>query len=101
MAMQLRVVRLEIEGMGCEACQTHVKALLDRSAAVVASTVNFSQGSAQVWVQEGWDCVRRVLSWRVVGIGVMLAVCKLFEASVLPTSWTSLLVSSDASCGVG
>jgi hypothetical protein len=49
-----RVVRLEIEGMGCEACQTHVKALLDRSAAVVASTVNFSQGSAQVWVQEGW-----------------------------------------------
>ena len=47
-------VRLKIHGMGCEACQTHVKGLLDRAGGVVSSSVDFRTGDAEVLVASGW-----------------------------------------------
>jgi copper chaperone CopZ len=39
---------LQVDGMGCEACQTHVKNVLDRSGGVIASSVDFTTGHAEV-----------------------------------------------------
>ena len=41
-------VPAQVDGMGCEACQTHVKGILDRSGGVVASSVDFNTGVAEV-----------------------------------------------------
>lgn len=49
-----QLVRLQIDGMGCEACQTHVKGLLDRSGGVITSAVDFKTGRAEVYVAKGW-----------------------------------------------
>mmetsp|Transcript_7853 Transcript_7853/g.11560 ORF Transcript_7853/g.11560 Transcript_7853/m.11560 type:complete len:94 (-) Transcript_7853:388-669(-) len=40
--------------MGCEACQSHVKGVLDRSGGVIASSVDFNTGRAEVYVAKGW-----------------------------------------------
>lgn len=49
-----QLVRLQVDGMGCEACQTHVKGLLDRSGGVITSSVDFKTGRADVYVAKGW-----------------------------------------------
>ena len=40
------VLHLKLDGMGCEACQLHVKGLLERSDGVIASTVDFEAGES-------------------------------------------------------
>ena len=47
-------IRLNIDGMGCEACQWHVRSVLERTAGVVSSDVDFNRGIAKVVVAEGW-----------------------------------------------
>jgi len=52
-----RVLRLRVEGMGCEACQMHVQGFLERTEGVVSASVDFESGEAEVYVKEGevWD----------------------------------------------
>jgi len=47
-------IRLKIDGMGCEACQVHVRSVLDRSAGVVSSDVDFEAGFADLEIADGW-----------------------------------------------
>ena len=51
-----RRVELAVEGMGCEACQTHVRQTLLSSAGsgVLDATADFTTGRASVWVNERW-----------------------------------------------
>lgn len=49
-----QLVRLQVDGMGCEACQSHVKGLLDRTGGVITSSVDFKTGRADVYVARGW-----------------------------------------------
>mmetsp|Transcript_5856 Transcript_5856/g.13558 ORF Transcript_5856/g.13558 Transcript_5856/m.13558 type:complete len:465 (-) Transcript_5856:75-1469(-) len=49
------VVPLDVDGMGCEACQTHVKSVLERSSGVISATVDFKTGKAEVVVARDWS----------------------------------------------
>ena len=49
-----QLVRLQVDGMGCEACQSHVKGLLERTGGVISSSVDFKTGRADVYVAKGW-----------------------------------------------
>ena len=49
-----RVLSFHVDGMGCEACATHVKSMLDSSSGVISSTVDLDSGVAQVVVVDGW-----------------------------------------------
>lgn len=50
----VEVLKLKVDGMGCEACQTHVKGVLDQWGGVVESAVNFETGTAEVRVARQW-----------------------------------------------
>ena len=45
---------LQLDGMGCEACQLHVQRVLEASSGVVAAEVDYTTGRAQVTVADGW-----------------------------------------------
>ena len=45
---------LSVEGMGCEACQIHVKQVLERTSGVVGASVDFKAGRARVEVSKDW-----------------------------------------------
>jgi len=49
-----KVVRLKVDGMGCEACEAHVRGVLDRSSGVISSRADFKGGFAEVEVAENW-----------------------------------------------
>jgi copper chaperone CopZ len=48
-----REVVMNIEGMGCEACQVHVQNTIEAATGVIAANVAFSTGAATVRVAEG------------------------------------------------
>ena len=49
-----RPVLLRVEGMGCEACESHVRAVIERSSGVVSSRVDFTVGEARLLVSDRW-----------------------------------------------
>lgn len=49
-----KLVRLKVDGMGCEACEAHVRSVLDRSSGVISSRADFKGGFAEVEVAENW-----------------------------------------------
>ena len=44
---------MNIEGMGCEACQSHVQATIEAAPGVVAAKVAFATGAATVRIADG------------------------------------------------
>jgi hypothetical protein len=44
------LLQLKVNGMGCEACQLHVRTTLEMSAGVLSSRVDWEGGTAEVWV---------------------------------------------------
>jgi len=60
-------VALQIDGMGCEACQAHVQALLESSSGIVSSSVDFKTGHAELFVAPNWsfdaDAIAAQLEW--------------------------------------
>lgn len=50
----VRTIELTVDGMGCEACEAHVRGVLDRAGGVVSSQVNFEAGKATVMVAKDW-----------------------------------------------
>ena len=58
-----------VAGMGCEACQSHVRTVIDRSAGVVGSDVDFTKGTARLVVADGWGFDLQRLSARLATEG--------------------------------
>ena len=56
---------LQVDGMGCEACQTHVKNVLDRSGGVIASSVDFTTGYAEVCSKSHADVCSKIKESKV------------------------------------
>lgn len=49
-----QVLQVSVDGMGCEACQTHVQGLMDRAGGVIGSRVDFKAGRAELVVNRDW-----------------------------------------------
>jgi copper chaperone CopZ len=49
-----KLVRLKIDGMGCEACEVHVNSVMARSSGVIGSRADFKAGFAEVEVADNW-----------------------------------------------
>ena len=45
---------LAVGGMGCEACQFHVKGVLERTPGVIGTEVDFKAGSAELLIARNW-----------------------------------------------
>ena len=60
-----RELQLVVDGMGCEACQSHVRTVIERSAGVVGSEVDFTKGTARLLVADGWGFDLERLSRRL------------------------------------
>jgi len=43
-----QIVKVKVDGMGCEACQLHVQGLMERTGGVVSSNVDFNSGEAEL-----------------------------------------------------
>ena len=67
-----RELNLTVDGMGCEACQSHVRTVIDRSAGVVGSEVDFTQGTARLLVADGWGFNLTALGERLLHEGYEL-----------------------------
>lgn len=50
-----QVLQLNVEGMGCEACQVHVQGVMDRMGGVIGSRVDFKAGRAELVVNKDWS----------------------------------------------
>lgn len=50
-----RTLRLDVSGMGCEACEAHVRGLLERSSGVIAGRADFEKGIAEVEIAKDWE----------------------------------------------
>lgn len=49
------VLKLKVDGMGCEACQVHVQNIIDRTGGVVSSHVDFALGHAELVINRDWS----------------------------------------------
>jgi len=50
-----KVLRLKVDGMGCEACEAHVRGVLDKASGVIGSRgIDWKGGFAEVEVAENW-----------------------------------------------
>lgn len=49
-----KLLRLKVDGMGCEACELHVRGLLDKSSGVIGSRADFKAGYAELEIAENW-----------------------------------------------
>mmetsp|Transcript_31989 Transcript_31989/g.56559 ORF Transcript_31989/g.56559 Transcript_31989/m.56559 type:complete len:453 (+) Transcript_31989:34-1392(+) len=49
-----KLLKLKIDGMGCEACEAHVRGVMQRSSGVISSRADFKAGFAEVEVNEEW-----------------------------------------------
>ncbi|XRB03377.1 mercuric ion transport protein [Pycnococcus provasolii] len=47
-------VDLRVDGMGCEACQTHVQSVLAAAPGVVSATAKWTEGTAKLLVNDKW-----------------------------------------------
>jgi len=50
-----QIVKVKVDGMGCEACQLHVQGLMERTGGVVSSSVDFKTGEAELSVAKDWS----------------------------------------------
>lgn len=50
-----KVLKLKVDGMGCEACEAHVRGVMDRSSGVISSHADFQKGIAQVEIADNWN----------------------------------------------
>lgn len=50
-----QMVKVKVDGMGCEACQLHVQGLMERTGGVVSSSVDFKAGEAELSVAKDWS----------------------------------------------
>ena len=64
-----RELNLLVDGMGCEACQSHVRGVIERSAGVVGSEVDFTKGTAKLVVADEWGFDLARLSKRLASEG--------------------------------
>jgi len=48
------VIKVKVDGMGCEACQAHVQGVMGRSGGVVSSHVDWQTGHAEIVVNKEW-----------------------------------------------
>lgn len=60
-----RTVNLAVDGMGCEACEAHVRGVIEQSPGVISGHVDFDKGTAEFQVAEDWgfdlpDLLRRL-----------------------------------------
>jgi len=44
-----------VDGMGCEACEAHVRGVLERSSGVISGRADFERGTAELEVAESWS----------------------------------------------
>jgi copper chaperone CopZ len=49
-----KLLKLKVDGMGCEACEMHVRSVMDRSSGVISSRADFKRGYAEVEIAENW-----------------------------------------------
>jgi len=49
-----KVLKLQVDGMGCEACEVHVRGVMDRSSGVISSRADFQKGFAELEVAADW-----------------------------------------------
>eukprot|EP00931_Biecheleriopsis_adriatica_P063448 TRINITY_DN38429_c0_g1_i1.p1 TRINITY_DN38429_c0_g1~~TRINITY_DN38429_c0_g1_i1.p1 ORF type:complete len:479 (-),score=107.12 TRINITY_DN38429_c0_g1_i1:48-1484(-) len=63
------VLKVKVDGMGCEACQVHVQSVMDRMGGVVSSHVDFASGQAELVVNRGWNFDMSELSRRLEADG--------------------------------
>jgi len=49
------VLKVKVDGMGCEACQVHVQSVMDRMDGVVSSHVDFATGQAEIVINRDWN----------------------------------------------
>lgn len=61
------LLKLQLNGMGCEACQLHVKGVLERADGVIAASVDFEHGTAAVLLASGWG------NFNLTSLGAKLA----------------------------
>merc|ERR1712070_882513 len=47
-----RTINLSVDGMGCEACEAHVRGVIEASPGVIGSHVDFERGTAQLQVEQ-------------------------------------------------
>lgn len=47
-------VRIDISGMGCEACEAHVRSVLQRASGVISGRADFQRGVAEVEIAPDW-----------------------------------------------
>lgn len=50
-----KVLKLKVDGMGCEACESHIRNVFDRSSGVIGSRADFKSGTAEVEIAEDWN----------------------------------------------
>lgn len=50
----VRLLRFRVDGMGCEACEQHVRSAIERSSGVVRADVDFASGEAVVHAVTDW-----------------------------------------------
>jgi len=50
-----KVLKLKVDGMGCEACEAHIRNVFDRSSGVIGSRADFKSGTAEVEIAEDWN----------------------------------------------
>jgi cation transport ATPase len=51
-AVSMELLRFKVDGMGCEACQTHVQSVMSASEGVISSSVNWETGFAEIVVNK-------------------------------------------------
>lgn len=49
-----KVLKLTVDGMGCEACEAHVRGVMERSSGVISGHADFKKGFAEVEVADDW-----------------------------------------------
>lgn len=49
-----KLLKFQVDGMGCEACETHVRGVMERSSGVISSVADFEKGWAEVEVADNW-----------------------------------------------
>merc|ERR1719327_1281965 len=68
----VELLKLQVDGMGCEACQLHVRGVIERSGGVIGSAVDFKKGTAEILVAKGWSFDAHALSARLEEDGYSL-----------------------------
>lgn len=63
--VRLEEIELKIEGMGCEACETMVRSIIETGGGVFSTQVNYETGSAAITVADGWGFSPHMIQQRL------------------------------------